>query len=85
MSDPIVPAIPENSVLLHVGLPKTGTTALQNAAANQRAALLEHGVRYPGDRHNHSNASFSVAGGHEGGGAARAPRHRPRSSTGTPS
>jgi len=62
MSDPIVPAIPENSVLLHVGLPKTGTTALQNAAANQRAALLEHGVRYPGDRHNHSNASFSVAG-----------------------
>lgn len=53
--------IPEGAVLLHVGLPKTGTTALQNAAARRRRALLEHGVLYPGTHHNHSWASFAVA------------------------
>ncbi|HET7303508.1 MAG TPA: hypothetical protein VFJ12_03025 [Segeticoccus sp.] len=45
--------LPERARLLHIGLMKTGTTALQNAAAASRPALLEHGVRYPGRRFNH--------------------------------
>ncbi|HNO15063.1 MAG TPA: hypothetical protein PKH30_02830, partial [Actinomycetota bacterium] len=35
-------------VLLHVGLHKTGTTALQVALADARPQLADHGVRYPG-------------------------------------
>ena len=35
-------------VLLHVGLHKTGTTALQVALDDARPQLADHGVRYPG-------------------------------------
>lgn len=45
--------LPERARLLHIGLPKTGTTALQRAASSARAELLEAGVRYPGTRVNH--------------------------------
>jgi len=57
---PVAP-IPAGGVLLHVGMPKSGTTAIQRAASQLRTELLEHGVRYPGDRYNHSLASFAVA------------------------
>ena len=53
--------IPQGAVLLHVGMPKTGTSALQHASARSRAAFLENGVRYPGHQQNHSRASFAVA------------------------
>ncbi|GAA1430294.1 hypothetical protein GCM10009616_14480 [Microlunatus lacustris] len=46
-------ALPPRSRLLHVGLMKTGTTALQTAASHRRQELLEHGVRYPGAHYNH--------------------------------
>lgn len=45
--------LPPAARLLHIGLPKTGTTALQYAAAERRAELLRQGVRYPGDSVNH--------------------------------
>lgn len=45
--------LPPRARLLHVGLPKTGTTSLQQAAANNREALLRHGVRYPGTAVSH--------------------------------
>src|SRR5690554_2888554 len=57
-----VAPLPEGAVLLHAGMPKSGTTAIQRAAALARGELLEHGVRYPGDRYNHSLPSFAVAG-----------------------
>ena len=46
----------ERAVLLHIGLMKTGTTSLQNAAAALRPQLLAEGVRYPGTKVNHRSA-----------------------------
>ena len=37
-------------VLLHVGTPKTGTSALQDVLFRNRGRLLEQGVLYPGER-----------------------------------
>lgn len=37
----------ERRLILHVGLPKTGTTALQFWCENNRANLLEHDILYP--------------------------------------
>jgi hypothetical protein len=36
-------------VILHVGLPKTGTTYLQKLFAANRSALAEQGIYYPGE------------------------------------
>lgn len=60
-AEPAIDPIPQGAVLLHVGMPKTGTSALQHASARSRKALLENGVRYPGHQQNHSRASFAVA------------------------
>ncbi|SNT13919.1 hypothetical protein SAMN06309944_2221 [Micrococcales bacterium KH10] len=49
-------------VLLHAGMYKAGTTSLQNLAASMRDELREHGVIYPGARHNHARASHAIAG-----------------------
>ena len=46
-------ALPPGARLLHVGMMKTGTTALQSTASRRRAELLELGVLYPGSRYNH--------------------------------
>ena len=46
-------ALPAGARLLHIGIPKTGTTALQAAAADARERLREHGVCYPGRSRNH--------------------------------
>lgn len=45
--------LPEGARLFHIGVMKTGTTALQRALAAQRELLLENGVRYPGNEVNH--------------------------------
>ncbi len=42
-----VAALPEDALLLHIGIHKTGTTALQSTLRLQRPALLEHQVTYP--------------------------------------
>lgn len=47
MSPTGVPAIPEGSILLHVGMHKTGTTALQGVLYTLRDELPELGVWYP--------------------------------------
>ncbi|GAA2245440.1 hypothetical protein GCM10010401_18540 [Rarobacter faecitabidus] len=54
-------AIPVGGTLLHVGMPKSGTTAIQFAAAKLRKELTEFSVIYPGKSHNHSLASFAIA------------------------
>jgi hypothetical protein len=48
--------------LFHIGPHKTGTTALQRAAAYRREQLLAHGVRYPGWMLNHRTAIPAFAG-----------------------
>lgn len=45
---PVVPALPSYGVLLHVGVHKTGTTAIQAALADARPELRKAGVVYPG-------------------------------------
>ncbi|MDO8144123.1 hypothetical protein [Isoptericola sp. 178] len=71
MNDKHVPPLqlPERARLLHIGLPKTGTTGLQNAAAALRPQLLEHGVRYPGTTFNHRREVSSFMGRGWGWGA----------------
>lgn len=55
-------ALPPGARLLHIGIPKTGTTALQRAAAGRRAELLHHGVCYPGRAVNHREAACALMG-----------------------
>nr|WP_294691372.1 hypothetical protein [uncultured Friedmanniella sp.] len=54
--------LPAAARLLHIGLPKTGTTALQSTAQARREALLEHGVLYPGGGLNHREAVSALMG-----------------------
>lgn len=59
----LVPAFLESGeVLLHIGPPKTGTTALQNSMAQARPALRQQGVMYPGKRFSHWRPSCSALG-----------------------
>jgi hypothetical protein len=55
-------ALPPRTRLLHIGPPKTGTTALQEAAAASRRQLLQHGVRYPGTGVDHGMAMAAFLG-----------------------
>lgn len=49
--------------VVHVGLPKTGTTYLQTIMWRQRALLREQGVLYPGhNRMHHFHAARAAAG-----------------------
>lgn len=57
-----VSALPPRARLLHIGVPKSGTTAVQSAAAGNRELLLAHGLRYPGSGFNHKQAAFAVLG-----------------------
>ncbi|MCP2343600.1 hypothetical protein [Actinomadura rupiterrae] len=50
-------------VFLHVGAPKSGTTYLQNVLWENRGALAEQGVLYPGsDPAAHVRAAFDLRG-----------------------
>lgn len=50
-------------VFFHIGAPKTGTTFLQTVMWNNRRALKEQGVLYPGDRRmDHYHATREVKG-----------------------
>lgn len=69
MSETVEPAsariaepFPPDARVLHIGLAKTGTTALQSSARTHRDALLTHGVRYPGTAMNHREAVSSLMG-----------------------
>lgn len=53
MADPIV---------LHIGVHKTGSTALQSALAAARPDLRSHGVLYPGRDEAHHAAAWAVTG-----------------------
>jgi len=53
-------------LVLHVGIPKTGTTSLQQFFFDNRAALLEQGILYPVSesrpRNSHSNMVWEHTG-----------------------
>jgi hypothetical protein len=49
-------------VLLHIGPPKTGTTALQHSMAEARTAMRRQGVLYPGKRFSHWKPSCAALG-----------------------
>ena len=59
---PPASALPPRSRLLHIGLAKTGTTALQYAASERRPELLRLGVRYPGTGVSHRAAVSALMG-----------------------
>lgn len=62
MADAANLPLPEGSLLLHIGPPKTGTTTVQGAFHARRAAVLEQGVRYVG-RSRHSGAGVLAVTG----------------------
>ncbi len=57
---PVVPALPPDAVLLHVGVHKTGTTAIQAALADARPELRRAGVLYPGKRKAQHRSAMAV-------------------------
>lgn len=60
MGPATTPWISDGELLLHIGVNKTGTSALQGAMALARPALLEQGVCYPGRDPNHLNVVKSL-------------------------
>jgi hypothetical protein len=57
-----VDSLPEDAVLLHIGVHKTGTTALQAALADAREELAGAGVQYPGKLQAQHRAALAVLG-----------------------
>lgn len=54
--------LPEGVRLLHIGPPKTGTSSLQAAFHQNRAATLSQGVRYAGSARHSGSAVLAVTG-----------------------
>lgn len=52
--------MPERTIILHLGMPKTGTTSIQSALFRDREGLLQKGVLYPGFAENHTTPLASV-------------------------
>lgn len=50
-------------VYLHIGRPKTGTTAIQRTLEENRALLVSLGFTYPGDTRNHNPIVPAVSAG----------------------
>jgi hypothetical protein len=54
--------LPERSVLLHIGMYKTGTTAIQGALFQARPHLAEHGVLHAGMSRHPASAVLAFTG-----------------------
>ena len=59
---PQAPPLPGDAICLHIGIHKTGTTALQSAFAAARGDLAAQGVLYPGRRTAHHGPAMSILG-----------------------
>ncbi|MDE0975237.1 MAG: hypothetical protein OSA11_09165, partial [Candidatus Nanopelagicales bacterium] len=57
-----VSPIAPDGVLLHVGVHKTGTTAIQAALADSRRELTFRDVRYPGKLQAQHRAALALLG-----------------------
>ena len=55
-----LPALPKDAVLLHIGVHKTGTTAIQAALADARPELRRNDVYYPGKRPAQHRAALAI-------------------------
>jgi len=55
-----VPELPGDAILVHVGLHKTGTTAIQSLLAAAREDLAARDIRYPGPGEAHHNAARAL-------------------------
>ncbi|MFZ9269182.1 MAG: hypothetical protein ACO232_03600 [Candidatus Limnocylindrus sp.] len=53
-------ALPEGTRLLHIGPPKTGTSALQSSCHACRISMRQQGVRYAGAARQASTAAYAV-------------------------
>ena len=56
----VAPVVAPSSILLHIGVHKTGTTAIQAALANARPVLGSYGVQYPGTHQAHRAVASSA-------------------------
>jgi hypothetical protein len=76
---PEVPPISADGVLLHIGVHKTGTTAIQAALADARPHMRTHDVTYPGKLQAQHRAALAVLQRHWGwnsrGGSVLDPAH----------
>ena len=63
---PDVAPLADNAVLLHIGVHKTGTTAIQAALADARPDLIAAGVTYPGKLQAQHRAALAVLQRHWG-------------------
>ena len=61
-SEQVVQLLPTGTRLVHIGHPKSGSTAIQAALARERARLPEHGVVYPGRDLRSARAGWAVLG-----------------------
>lgn len=52
--------VPSGSTLVHIGFPKTGSSALQYSASRMRDRLLSEGVCYPGEGRFHFREFISL-------------------------
>jgi len=52
--------VAQRTLLVHIGGPKTGTTAIQTALAENRDALRRHGILYPGIEINQQLAIYPL-------------------------
>ncbi|MBO0609173.1 hypothetical protein [Myceligenerans salitolerans] len=57
-----IDALEPGTRLVHIGLPKTGSTALQYAAKTLKWELRDEGVNYPGKAENHHKSTSWLAG-----------------------
>lgn len=69
-------AAPDNAIILHIGVHKTGSTALQAALAAARPDLRERGISYPGGTIQAHHAAAWAAGGRTFGFGDEADRPR---------
>jgi len=57
-------ALPDGSVLLHIGPHKTGTTTVQGAMHASRESLKAYGVHYAGEKAHSMAAAMAASTGH---------------------
>ena len=65
--------VPDGAVLVHIGMHKTGTTAMQTLLSTQRESLLAQGVLYPGAAADHHSYARSLTQQAVGSGGADKP------------
>jgi hypothetical protein len=66
-AQPAQPApLPADAVLVHIGMHKTGTTAMQSVLASLRDELGRDGVAYPGEREAHHAEARALTRGSTG-------------------